>query len=36
MNEFVDKNFKIYTMDKEKLRQYTISDLLPYGFKLEK
>jgi cytidine deaminase len=34
MSEFVDKDFKIYTIDKEKLRQYTIEDLLPYEFKL--
>ena len=32
MNEYVDKDFKIYTIDKENVRQYTIKDLLPYGF----
>lgn len=36
MNEFVDKDFKIYAMYKDKVKQYTIEDLLPYGFKLEK
>lgn len=34
MNEFVDKNFKVYSVDKEKLREYTMEDLLPYSFKL--
>ena len=34
MSEFVNKDFKIYTMDNEKVRQYTMEDLLPYGFKL--
>ena len=34
MNEFVDKDFKIYTVDKETLREYTMADLLPYSFKL--
>jgi cytidine deaminase len=34
MSEFVDENFKIYTIDKEKIRQYTMENLLPYGFKL--
>jgi len=34
MNEFVDKDFKIYTIDKEKMRQYTMNDLLPYSFNL--
>ena len=29
MSEFVDKNFKIYTIDNE----YTIGELLPYSFK---
>ena len=33
INSFVDKDFKIYTIDKEKVRQYSIKDLLPYGFK---
>ena len=34
MSEFVDKDFKIYTMDKEMAKQYVIEELLPYGFKL--
>ena len=34
MNEFVDKDFKIYTFDKEKIRQYSMEDVLPYSFKL--
>ena len=34
MNEFVDKDFKIYSVDKEKIKQYTMEDLLPYCFKM--
>lgn len=33
MNEFVDDDFKIYSVDSEKIREYTMNDLLPYGFK---
>lgn len=33
MHEYVKDDFKIYTIDKEKVRQYSIKDLLPYGFK---
>ena len=32
MNEFVDEDFKIYTVDKEKIREYTREDLLPDSF----
>ena len=32
MSEFCDKNFKIYIDDKE----YTLKDMLPYSFDLEK
>lgn len=34
MNEFVDKNFKIYSIDKENVKKYNMDDLLPYSFKL--
>ena len=34
MSEFVDKNFKIYTFDGEKLKEYTMEEILPYSFKL--
>lgn len=36
MSEFVDKDFKIYTFDKKKIRQYSMDDILPYSFKFEK
>jgi len=35
MNEFVDKNFKIYSIcEDESIQEYTIEDLLPHSFKL--
>lgn len=34
MSEFVDKNFKIYTVDNNKINEYTIDDVLPFSFKL--
>ena len=34
MSEFVDSNFKIYTLDGEEIKEYTIKDILPYSFKL--
>ena len=35
MNEFVDKNFKIYTLSKDNsIKEYSIEDLLPHSFKL--
>lgn len=34
MSEFVDKNFKIYTLDGTKTKEYTMNEILPYGFKL--
>lgn len=33
MSEFVDNNFKIYTVDNDKVNEYSIDDVLPYGFK---
>lgn len=32
MSQYTNNDFKIYTVDKEKVRQYGIKDLLPYGF----
>ena len=34
MSEFVDENFKIYTLDGTKTKEYTMDEILPYGFKL--
>ena len=35
MNEFVDKDFKIYAIcEDESIAEYSISDLLPHSFKL--
>ena len=33
ISEFVDDDFKIYTMYDKKIREYTIKELLPNGFK---
>ena len=33
MSEFVDKDFKIYTIQNEIIKEYTIEELLPYSFK---
>lgn len=35
ISEFVDKDFKIYTLDGNDVKEYTISDLLPYSFKFK-
>lgn len=34
MSEFVDKDFKIYTVYGNKVEEYTMEELLPYSFKL--
>jgi cytidine deaminase len=34
MSEFVQKDFKIYTVGKDKLREYLMEDLLPHSFEL--
>lgn len=34
MSQYVDSDFKIYTIGNDKVKQYGIKDLLPYGFKL--
>ena len=36
MNEFVDKDFKVYTIFDDKIEEYTMEELLPYAFNLEK
>ena len=33
MSEFVDNDFKIYTINNEKINEYSMTDLLPYSFK---
>lgn len=33
MGEFVDGDFKIYTISEDTVKEYTIKELLPYGFK---
>lgn len=32
MSQFVDKDFKIYTKQKDEIKSYTISELLPYSY----
>ena len=32
MSEFVEKDFKILTLDGDIIREYTMEELLPYGF----
>ena len=34
MSEFVDSNFKIYTLDGKNIKEYTMSEILPYDFKI--
>lgn len=34
MSEFVDNDFKIYTLAGKTLKEYTMEELLPFGFKL--
>lgn len=37
MNEFVDKDFRIYVFsENDKIEEYTIEDLLPHSFKLNR
>ena len=33
MSEFVDKDFKIYTIQNDNVKEYTIEELLPHSFK---
>ena len=35
MSEFVDKDFKIFTKQNDTVREYTMEELLPYGFRLK-
>ena len=34
MSEFVSPEFKIYTLDKEEIKEYAMKDLLPFGFNI--
>ena len=34
MNEFVKKDFKVYTVFDDKVEEYTMEELLPYAFKM--
>lgn len=34
MSEFVNNDFKIYTLDNDKIKEFTIEELIPYSFKL--
>ena len=34
MSEFVDKNFKIYTVYENKIEEYTMEELLPHTFEI--
>lgn len=36
MNEFCDKDFKIYVTNDKEIKCYTLEELLPHSFKLEK
>lgn len=36
MSEFVDKDFKVYTVYDNKVEEYTFEEILPYSFKLDK
>lgn len=36
INEFCDKDFKIYVGNQEQIKEYTLEDLLPHSFDLEK
>ena len=36
MNEFCDKEFKIYVGNENEIKEYTLDDLLPYSFDMEK
>ena len=35
ISEFVDKDFKVYTVYDNKVEEYTFEELLPYSFKLD-
>lgn len=35
MNEFCDKDFKIYTTNGKNVKCYTLNDLLPHSFEME-
>ena len=33
MSEFVDDNFRIYTISEDKVKEYTMKEILPFSFK---
>ena len=35
MTEFVDKDFKVYTIFDDKIEEYKIEELIPYSFKMK-
>ena len=35
MQEFVEKDFKIYVLLENRFKMYEMQELLPYGFKLK-
>ena len=35
LSEFCEKDFKIFVMSKQDVKEYTLSDLLPFGFELK-
>ena len=35
MQEFVEKDFKIFVLLENKFKMYEMKELLPYGFKLK-
>ena len=35
MQEFVEKDFKIYVLLEDRFKMYEIQELLPYGFRLK-
>jgi len=35
MNEFVDKDFKIYSVNKDIIREYAMDEIFPYNFQID-
>lgn len=36
INEFVDKDFKIYSVNKDTVREYTMDEIFPFNFEIDK
>lgn len=34
MSEFVKEEFKVYTLNEDSIKEYTLKELLPYGFEM--